>query len=236
MYFKLKEFVKTRLPFVGCIVGAIRNPVFFLKSPEGRFAAIYKNNTWGDALSRSGSGSNLTETEVVRAMLPVIIEELKCQSILDIPCGDFFWMKLVEVDIHYTGGDIVTDMVRRNHDLYGDTKRKFVKMNIVDGSLAKADLVLCRDCLVHLSFKDIFQALRNVKNSGSVYFLTTTFTGLERNANIITGDWRPINLQKAPFSFPQPMKIINEKCPSEGFSDKSLGLWRVADIPDYEKL
>ena len=168
-------------------------------------------------------------------MLPVIIKELKIQSILDIPCGDFFWMKLVDADIYYTGGDIVAEIVGRNQGMYGDNKRKFVKMNIVDGSLEKADLVLCLDCLVHLSLKDIFRALRNVRDSGSIYFLTTTFTDLEENANIITGEWRPINLQKPPFCFPQPLKIVNEKCPSEGFSDKSLGLWKVADIPNYEK-
>ena len=39
-------------------------------------------------------------------------------------------------------------------------------------------------------------------------------------------------MQAAPFSFPPPLKIINEKCTEGGaaFKDKSLGLWRLADI------
>jgi hypothetical protein len=33
-----------------------------------------------------------------------------------------------------------------------------------------------------------------------------------------------------PFSFPKPIKVINEGCPERGYSDKSLGLWRIAEL------
>jgi hypothetical protein len=40
--------------------------------------------------------------------------------------------------------------------------------------LPKVDLVLCRDCLVHLSFDDIYESLDNLRRSGSMLLLTTT--------------------------------------------------------------
>jgi hypothetical protein len=60
--------------------------------------------------------------------------------------------------------------------------------------------------------------------------LTTTYPDLlQTNKNIITGDWRPLDLQKAPFNFPNPIKIANENCTSD-LREKSLGLWKISDI------
>jgi hypothetical protein len=97
--------------------------------------------------------------------------------------------------------------------------------------LPKTDLVLCRDCLPHFSYSDIGRALRNVQSSGSTYFLTTTYVDRDRNENIPTGRWRPINLQLRPFSFPAPMRFIDEECPEDDYRGKRLGLWRVSDLP-----
>jgi hypothetical protein len=91
-------------------------------------------------------------------------------------------------------------------------------------------MILCRDCLVHLSDKHIKYTLINFKKSKSKYLLTTTFCLLSENRNIRTGDWRPINLQLPPFSFPEPIMLIDEKCPDDGGFRKSLGLWQLKDI------
>jgi hypothetical protein len=62
--------------------------------------------------------------------------------------------------------------------------------------------------------------------------LTTTFTQLIRNKDIITGEWRPVNLQSAPFLLPPPMLLIEEQMETsdEILLSKALGLWRVADL------
>jgi hypothetical protein len=62
--------------------------------------------------------------------------------------------------------------------------------------------------------------------------MTTTFTECEENVDIVTGDWRIINLQIPPFSLPEPVLILNEEC-TEGdgtYADKSLGLWKISDL------
>jgi hypothetical protein len=96
------------------------------------------------------------------------------------------------------------------------------------------DLVLCRDCLVHLSFANIHHAIANLKRSGTCWLLTTTFPDASANRDIDDGDWRVLNLQYAPFLFPAPLAVINEGCTEAGgdYADKSLALWRVGDLPD----
>ena len=75
-------------------------------------------------------------------------------------------------------------------------------------------------------------AIRNFHKSGTKYLLTTTFTGIKENTDIVSGRVRPINLQKPPFNFPMPILLINEHCTEEvgRFADKSLGLWEIVDI------
>jgi hypothetical protein len=196
------------------------------------FTGIYHTNYWGNKDSRSGSGSDLEQTREVRQALPGVLSQIGARTMLDIPCGDFHWMREVALDIDYTGADIVEELVARNQAAYGNERRRFRALDLSRGDLPAVDLVFCRDALVHFSFDDVFTALRNVKRSGSKYLLTTTFTGRDRNIDIRTGQWRPINFEKPPFNLPKPVLVINEKC-TEGdgsWGDKSLGLWRVADL------
>lgn len=100
------------------------------------------------------------------------------------------------------------------------------------GPLPKVDLIFCRDCLVHFSFQDIHTAISQIIKSGSRYVLTTNFPLENFKLDIHTGDWRPVNLEVAPFRFPKPILIINEGCEEEGgiYDDKSLFLWEVSTL------
>ena len=82
-------------------------------------------------------------------------------------------------------------------------------------------------------YSDISSAIKNIKQSKITYLLTTTFPNCELNEDITTGDWRLLNLEKQPFNFPPPLRLINEQCSEGGglYKDKSLGLWKVQDIP-----
>jgi len=183
--------------------------------------------------SRSGVGSSLAVTEIIRSQIPELLNELKIKSILDIPCGDFNWLKGVNLDIiSYMGADIVSDIIKHNNEKYSAENKKFLKLDILKDQLPKVDLILCRDLLVHFSFKDINRALENIKKSGSVYLLTTSFVSKNENIDIKMGEWRPLNLEKPPFLFKPPLKIINENYQVEGekFTDKSLCLWKISEL------
>ena len=198
------------------------------------FARVYQTNFWGSPDSRSGAGSDLIQTAEIRKRIPEVIGDLGARTMLDIPCGDFHWMKEVELNVEYIGADVVEDLMRRNQELFSTPLRRFIVCDITKGPVPTVDLVLCRDLLVHLSYQDAFAALRNLRLSGSKYLLTTTFTQRSRNFDIpTTGKWRPLNLKLEPFKFGEPILLVNEKC-TEGdgsWSDKSLGLWRIADLP-----
>lgn len=207
------------------------------KSTVERFQAIYASNDWKDEESVSGPGSNSVQTEEAKSILEKVIREYEVQTLVDIPCGDFGWLQKIEIgDCKYIGGDIVPALVERNDNVYGNDQRKFEVIDLITDPLPDGDLLLVRDCLVHLSESQIKQAVTNIKASSIPYLITTHFTGDHINYDIHTGDWRPINLEKAPFLFPKPLAVYNEKNTENNgaYADKSLAIWRVDQLPHYE--
>ncbi len=203
-------------------------------SPAEAFDYIYQANHWSGKDSVSGDGSDLVQTAEIRKELVHILKEFDVHSFLDLPCGDYSWMSTLDLPVDsYIGGDIVRDLVRKNREMHENQKRKFLVLDIINDPLPEADLLFCRDCFVHLSFADIQKSLANIRRCGTRYLLATTFTGCGRNDDIVTGDWRIINLEIEPFCFQKPIRLINEKC-TEGcgtYADKSLGLWDVRSLP-----
>jgi hypothetical protein len=61
--------------------------------------------------------------------------------------------------------------------------------------------------------------------------LASTYPDRDRNPEMLTGSWRPLNLELAPFDLPRPIQLVNEESEKPGYPDKSLGLWRVGDLP-----
>jgi len=205
-----------------------------LRRPETVFSIIHRRNRWGAASSRSGTGSEMSQTAEVRRQLPSLLADLGVQRVLDLPCGDMEWISHIELGVEtYIGGDIVPALIQTNGKTFAGGSRSFLTVDIVRGDLPKADLLLCRDCFVHLSLTDILTAVSNIRSSGITYLLTTTFVRRTENRDIPTGAWRPINLEEAPFNFPRAKRYIDEACTEAGglFSDKNLALWLVADLP-----
>lgn len=202
------------------------------KDLRERFSMIYSDNLFAGKESRSGEGSNMEQTAEIRRELPLLVREFGIESFMDAPCGDFFWMKEVNLGVkRYVGVDIVEELVAKDQQHYGGEGRSFQCLNLAEDSLPQVDLIFCRDCLVHLTFADAQRVIGNFRKSGSKYLLTTTFTRMDRNVDLSV-IWRPLNLQLPPFNFPEPLKLIDEKCPDcDGqFSDKHLGLWLLNDI------
>jgi hypothetical protein len=204
-----------------------------LVDPERVFTRIHDGNLWQGQSSVSGTGSDTRQTAVIVRSIPLLARELHALKLLDIPCGDFHWMRDADLSgLDYTGADIVRALVAKNADRFARPGVRFVHANLIDDPLPAADLILCRDCLVHFSFADARRALRNMIRSGARYVLTTTFPTRSENVDIRTGQWRPLNLERPPFSFPPPERLIEEQCTEwDGkYRDKSLGLWRLDQI------
>lgn len=198
------------------------------------FRTIYQNNLWESLETKSGIGSEVAHTHEIRKQLALLFKDLNIKSFLDAPCGDFNWMKELDLTgIHYRGADILPEIIEENTAKYAQRAKAFTLLDITQDALPLADLLLVRDCLVHFSYPDISRFLANLHRSSLTFLVTTTFPERKDNWDITTGDWRPLNLDLAPFSFPKPLRLINEKFKAyEGnFPDKSLAVYRVQDLP-----
>jgi len=199
------------------------------------FSKIYGDNFWLSKESRSGGGSLISTTKTIREKLPQMWEEYGIKTFLDVPCGDYNWMKEVDKkDVVYIGGDIVEDVISQNSKKYSAQNVSFKVIDITKDELPAVDMIFCKDCLQHLSYEKILMALRNFKRSKSKYLLTTSYSKTLYNWDIHDGDCRPLNLLKKPFSLPQPLMKIREK--SRGVqvdSDKEMYLYKLDDINNF---
>lgn len=170
------------------------------------FGEIYADNYWGDEYSKSGPGSNLAATADLVRTLPALLARLGCKSLLDAPCGDFAWMRHIELGTSsYVGGDIVQALVADLQRTYGQPGRAFQTLDIIKDELPPCDVWLCRDCLIHLPNTDVERVLRNFVSSGIPYLATTQYEFVRQNIDIPMGQFRRINLRKAPFGLPAPI-------------------------------
>jgi len=181
---------------------------------------------WGCKESVSGRGSTLLATEPLRNEMPALLERLDIRSILDAPCGDFNWMRELLRDapdeITYIGADIVIPLIN-SLAKYKSRNVHFIHADIIKDDLPQVDLVLCRDCFIHFSEKDIKRTLVNFRKTGARYLATNSFDKISHNKDIETGKWRQLNLELPPFNFPPPVTAIVES----GANGKFLGIWKL---------
>lgn len=197
-------------------------------SLQARFERIKQINMWGASESVSGLGSEQTATAAIREGLPSLVAKLGITSLLDAPCGDGSWIRTVELGIPYIGIEIVPELIENLQEREGVLKRRtYAVADLTADVLPRADAILCRDCLVHLSFANVMRALAIMKASEARFLLTTTFTGLAVNRDCDDGDWRPLNFERPPFSWPPPLEVLDERCSEAGgaYTDKALGIW-----------
>lgn len=217
--FRLRAFVRER------VLGYSRERIF---------SRMYERNSWGSPESISGSGSDLAQTRAIRRALAGLVAELGIRSMLDAPCGDYNWMRHVPVRLdQYIGADIVPGLIAENARRYGNATRRFRVLDVCSDELPAVDLILCRDCLVHLPLEAACAALENFARSGSRYLLATTYPGLVRKNKplLVTGNWRPLDLALPPFCLGEPLRLICEECTEpDDFPEKSLGLWDLARV------
>lgn len=193
-----------------------------------RFEAIYDEKVWSygrDDIPLSGEGSSLAATQILRDALPRLLQEMEARRILDVGCGDFTWMRSVELPCDYIGVDLVPSVIEANWNRFASRKREFRLCDAVQDPLPAADVVLCREMLFHLSFSDALAALQNMLSTGCTHLLLTSDRGTSFNSDIESGDFRLLNLQRRPLSFPDPAGEIEDSAVSRG---RFIGIWEGA--------
>jgi hypothetical protein len=207
----------------------IFNKYPMIKSDQkSRFTNIYNNNLFCGNESRSGLGSSLNQTEVIRIQIPKLLIDLNINIFIDAPCGDWNWMRLLDLsNLKYIGIDIVNDITTNNSIKYGSNNILFLNIDISNSDIPYGDLILCRDCFGHYTFDNIFKILEIFKRSKSKYLLMTDISNQKNNTELV-GIWRPVNFRLPPFNFPKPIEIIFEG--TFDTYDKYLSLWNINDL------
>lgn len=203
-----------------------RLKLLFPSRPGKVFRRIYRKNAWGSAESISGPGSTLAYTASLRKELPALLHSLNIKKLLDAPCGDFNWISHIDLKgIEYTGADIVSELIESNKKKYPG--KKFMVADLIRDVLPATDLIVCRDCFIHLQTRDVIRAIKNFKKTGAKYILASTYP-VNFNKEILTGHFREVNMQLPPFNFPEPIQKLKDY--AEGETERYLGLWLLQEI------
>jgi len=166
----------------------------------GVFDEIYNSNTWGFG---SGHGSLPSVTKGYRTYLESFIRENNISSVVDYGCGDWQFSKLVNWgDARYTGLDIVPSVVEANSKLYGTDKINFKAIKPgVASQVPKGDLLIVKDVLQHMPDELVQKFIENVVPKFKHALITNCILPLEDiNKSIADGEFRPLDLRKAPFN------------------------------------
>ncbi len=75
-------------------------------------------------------------------------------------------MKDIQYSCRYVGIDIVPDLIKLNTAIHGSDMRSFRVVGATTDPLPRADTLLCREVIFHLSFRDISKLIENVRGAG----------------------------------------------------------------------
>jgi len=224
-FYKTNGFFKSILKIISTPLRLIykiiyndkKKRIFNSKSAKERFELIYKSNFWSSKESISGIGSEQKNTINIKKGIIDIINHYEIKSILDAPCGDFNWIQdVLNEDLEYIGGDIVKNLINKNSKQYKKRNINFIELDITSDSLPNTDLMICRDCLIHLSYKKIKLFFQNFKKSNIKFLLLTSYNLKDSqkkiiNSDIPDGEFREVDMSQPPFILPTPIKKVLDK-------------------------
>ena len=130
---------------------------------------IYEKKLWGgNAFHDFYSGDGSHSSEIVEPYVKEVVQFLNSFSeklvVCDLGCGDFnVGKRLVPHTKKYIGVDIVLDLITRNQKLFNFKNVAFKCLDISKNVLPKADVILLRQVMQHLSNAEIKGLLTNLK-------------------------------------------------------------------------
>jgi len=188
------------------------------------------NRRFGTPETYCGSGSYIQNTKETISWIQDMLKLTKTKSILDLGCGDWNWMKEVNLEgIHYTGIDLDEEFIEENKEKY--PQHTFLVADALKGKYPTVDLVICRDLLLHLKDEDIAKILEKIINSKSIYFMTSSHMGganrdfsNREKKKVYTRRKRPsrrVNLLIPPWCFESPEYYVEESS-----QNRIFGVWK----------
>lgn len=214
------------------------------------FAKIYRDHLWGSA-SKSGPGSTVEAAAGAVIALKQAMLHTCARSLLDVGCGDFGWLGTALPSLRAEGAigelvevraiDIVEEPFAGARSRFPDVK--FAVLDVVTsippGTEHRPELVLCRQCLNHMSLADAQAALTHIMKSGATFLLASTYDEAPSNAQVDSAAvgstaYREWSLDAPPFDTilggPPEAKWLDEYSDARRHANPmQLALWRLAE-------
>jgi 2-polyprenyl-3-methyl-5-hydroxy-6-metoxy-1,4-benzoquinol methylase len=162
------------------------------------FSKIYKEDLWHGG---SGAGSKLENIKEYVDILQKYIDKPEVKTVLDLGCGDWQFSKFLDLSsVSYLGVDVVESVIESNSTSYSASNIKFISRDITTYEVPKADLIICKDVLQHLSNKDVVTILVKIITSSKFSLITNDFNpDNTENKDIDNGNYRCLDLTLSPF-------------------------------------
>lgn len=185
-----------------------------------------------------GAGSFVENTAEVRLFVEQVIREYGIKTMLDVPCGDWNWMRLVDLqDVKYTGHDLDDGFIAENRHRY--PQHSFETIDALNTEYSKYDLICCRDFMIHIPTSDGLKLIDLLRASGSKWLMATSYDYLAENLDLSDEQKsipysrdvrvsRMVNLTLPPYDFSHPVDFVREN-DSDGCAGRIVGLWRLND-------
>tara|TARA_R110002051_G_scaffold181460_1_gene250982 strand:- start:64401 stop:65072 length:672 start_codon:yes stop_codon:yes gene_type:complete len=174
---------------------------------------IYEKSMWGGAEFDFYSGDGSHTLSLVNPYVDVVKEFLKgfeaSITVCDLGCGDFnVGHQLVNFTNEYFAIDIVDDLIERNKLVYKNENLTFKSLDICKDNVPKADLVMLRQVLQHLSNAEILEV--TAKLQGYKYLIITEHIpsfGFRPNADLVTGQGNRLKLESGVVITENPFNL-----------------------------
>ncbi len=182
-------------------------------------AQIYNLNLWGGKKGTYYSGEGSHKSELVAPYIEELTKFLKSFKkqliVCDLGCGDFnIGNQIYNYTQKYIGVDIVPELVAFLRESYSNEKLEFLCLDIAKDALPKADCIILRQVLQHLSNEEVGELLFKLVDYKYVIFTDHIPLGdFEPNKDIVSG--QSIRIKKRSgldlLSPPFNMKIKSSK-------------------------
>jgi SAM-dependent methyltransferase len=183
------------------------------------FDRIYRVNYWGGTESLSGRGSGTEATKALTVDLLDLIAALDVTSVLDLGCGDGFWMPPLPGYIGVDVSAVALTSARARHP-----EREY---RLDDGTpYPRRELVIARHVMQHLSLAEGTRLLNRVRESGAQWLLATTYL-MGSNRDIANGRVYWPDLRAQPFNLGDPVSLLEDEGGAVVGLQCRLGLWPI---------
>ena len=174
---------------------------------------IYDQNLWGDNNTEFYSGFGSHNPAIVNPYVEVVTQFLTSFdtpiTVLDLGCGDFnIGNQFVKFTKKYIAVDIVENLINYNQEKFKAAHLEFHCLDIAKDTLPKADCIIIRQVLQHLSNAEVQKILDKLTHYN--YIILTEHIPKENfipNKDIISGQGIRLKKQsgldilKPPFNF-----------------------------------